>query len=343
MPGARGHLRRHGRQRYNSTLAADAPRLRAVRPTTSTPPGSRKALCPDLPRRAASCTPGPSPRALRSVLDAPRRRAATRAGRVRRGGSWCRCPTPCAASTCPGHDGRRRHRGEHRLRYEEAFVLQVTLAQRRRASGGAVDHAAPSAPGRPARGLRRAAAVQLTAGQVEVGAQIARRAGPRRARCTGCCRARSARARPSSRCAPCSPRVDSGGQAALLAPTEVLAAQHHRTITRDARRPRRGRHARRQPSIGTRVALLTGSQSTADAAAPCSTSPRGDAGIVVGTHALLQENVDFFDLGLVVVDEQHRFGVEQRDALRGKGTMPPARAGDDRHADPAHRRDDRVR
>jgi ATP-dependent DNA helicase RecG len=71
------------------------------------------------------------------------------------------------------------------------------------------------------------------------------------------------------------------------------------------------------------VVLLTGSQSTAERRRTLLDVASGDAGIVVGTHALLQESVDFFDLALVVVDEQHRFGVEQRDALRGKGVVPP--------------------
>ena len=95
---------------------------------------------------------------------------------------------------------------------------------------------------------------------------------------------------------------------------------------------------------GTRVALLTGSMATAArrrGAARRGVS--GEAGIVIGTHALLEENVQFADLGLVVVDEQHRFGVEQRAALTAKAGTPAARAGDDRDADPAHRRDDRVR
>jgi ATP-dependent DNA helicase RecG len=116
--------------------------------------------------------------------------------------------------------------------------------------------------------------------------------------------------------------VDAGGQAALLAPTEVLAAQHHRTITGMLGDLAQGgmlggaEHA-------TRVVLLTGSQSTAERRRTLLDVASGEAGIVVGTHALLQETVDFFDLALVVVDEQHRFGVEQRDALRGKGTVPP--------------------
>src|SRR5689334_24059404 len=75
--------------------------------------------------------------------------------------------------------------------------------------------------------------------------------------------------------------------------------------------------------IGTRVTLLTGSQSTAARKQALLDAASGDAGIVVGTHALIQQNVSFFDLALVVVDEQHRFGVEQRDALREKGSQPP--------------------
>ncbi|MCW2698412.1 MAG: recG, partial [Modestobacter sp.] len=74
---------------------------------------------------------------------------------------------------------------------------------------------------------------------------------------------------------------------------------------------------------GTRVPLLTGSQKAAARRSARAAVADGSAGIVVGTHALLQEGVEFADLGLVVVDEQHRFGVEQRDALRAKGTRPP--------------------
>ena len=116
--------------------------------------------------------------------------------------------------------------------------------------------------------------------------------------------------------------IDAGGQAALLAPTEVLAAQHHRSITAMlgdlAAGGMLGGHA-----DGTRVALLTGSLPTAARRRALLDAASGDAGIVVGTHALLSEQVSFADLGLVVVDEQHRFGVEQRDALRGKGRVSP--------------------
>ncbi|WP_405670663.1 helicase-related protein [Streptomyces sp. NBC_01530] len=116
--------------------------------------------------------------------------------------------------------------------------------------------------------------------------------------------------------------VDAGGQAAMLAPTEVLAQQHHRSITEMMGDLAEGgmlggvEHA-------TKVVLLTGSMGTAARRQAMLDLVTGEAGIVIGTHALIEDKVQFHDLGLVVVDEQHRFGVEQRDALRGKGKQPP--------------------
>lgn len=111
--------------------------------------------------------------------------------------------------------------------------------------------------------------------------------------------------------------VDSGGQAALLAPTEVLATQHFRAITKLlgplAMRGKLGAH-----DEGTGVTLLTGSLNTAARRQALLDITSGQAGIVIGTHALLEDRVDFFDLGLVVIDEQHRFGVEQRATLVAK-------------------------
>ncbi len=107
--------------------------------------------------------------------------------------------------------------------------------------------------------------------------------------------------------------AESGGQAALIAPTEVLAAQHVRSIAR---------------MLGPRLAvelmptLLTGTQPAAERRKAALRAASGQARIVVGTHALLSASTTFADLGLVVVDEQHRFGVEQREALRAKGTAP---------------------
>ncbi|MDX2823898.1 ATP-dependent DNA helicase RecG, partial [Streptomyces ipomoeae] len=116
--------------------------------------------------------------------------------------------------------------------------------------------------------------------------------------------------------------VDAGGQAAMLAPTEVLAQQHHRSVTEMMGELAEGgmlggaEHA-------TKVVLLIGSMGAAARRQALLDLVTGEAGIVIGTHALIEDKVQFHDLGLVVVDEQHRFGVEQRDALRGKGKQPP--------------------
>ena len=208
-----------------------------------------------------------------------------------------------------------------RLRYEEAFVLQVTLAQRRRTAAGQVTTPRPARAGGILEAFDARLPFELTAGQREVGATVAEEMGrdvPMHRLLQG--EVGSGKTVVALRAMLAA--VDAGGQAALLAPTEVLAAQHHRTITAMLGDLAQGgmlggaehapgsscsRAASRRPSA--RRTLL-------DVAS-------GDAGIVVGTHALLQETVDFFDLALVVVDEQHRFGVEQRDALRGKGTVPP--------------------
>ena len=116
--------------------------------------------------------------------------------------------------------------------------------------------------------------------------------------------------------------VDSSGQAALLAPTEVLAQQHYRTITKLL-----GELAQagtlQAGAIGTQVELLTGSLSAASKKEIHAKLASGQTGIVIGTHALISDGVAFNDLGLVIVDEQHRFGVEQRDALRMKAKQPP--------------------
>ncbi|QEE60955.1 ATP-dependent DNA helicase RecG [Salinibacterium sp. dk2585] len=108
--------------------------------------------------------------------------------------------------------------------------------------------------------------------------------------------------------------AESGGQSALLAPTEVLAAQHLRSIV-----------ASLGPDLAAKVrpTLITGQMPAADRRRATLAAVSGSAHIVVGTHALMSGSVEFFDLGLVVVDEQHRFGVAQREALRRKGAVPP--------------------
>ncbi|MEU3249458.1 helicase-related protein [Streptomyces sp. NPDC006997] len=116
--------------------------------------------------------------------------------------------------------------------------------------------------------------------------------------------------------------VDAGGQAAMLAPTEVLAQQHHRSIVEMMGELAEGGMLG-GAERATKVVLLTGSMGAAARRQAMLDLVTGEAGIVIGTHALIEDKVRFHDLGLVVVDEQHRFGVEQRDALRGKGKQPP--------------------
>ncbi len=111
--------------------------------------------------------------------------------------------------------------------------------------------------------------------------------------------------------------VDAGYQCALLAPTEVLAAQHLRSISDVLGSLAMGGQLGGEEGA-TRLALLTGSMTAGQKKQVRAEIAGGEAGIVVGTHALLQDTVEFRNLGMVVVDEQHRFGVEQRDQLRAK-------------------------
>ncbi|CAM3201695.1 DNA helicase RecG [Mycobacterium intermedium] len=111
--------------------------------------------------------------------------------------------------------------------------------------------------------------------------------------------------------------VDAGYQCALLAPTEVLATQHLASIT-DILGPLAMGGQLGGSDNATRVTLLTGSMTAAQKKQARTQIASGEAGIVVGTHALLQETVEFHSLAMIVVDEQHRFGVEQRDQLRAK-------------------------
>ena len=108
--------------------------------------------------------------------------------------------------------------------------------------------------------------------------------------------------------------VLAGKQGALIVPLSVLAEQHYRTLSATlARMP-----GERRP----RVALLTGATPTAERAAILEELASGALDVAIGTHALIQEGVNFHDLGLAIIDEQHRFGVQQRKALRGKGRNP---------------------
>ncbi|MGH3852575.1 MAG: ATP-dependent DNA helicase RecG [Pseudonocardiaceae bacterium] len=210
-----------------------------------------------------------------------------------------------------------------RLKWDEALAVQLTLARRRQETASRPAPACPRHDGGLAAAFDAALPFTLTAGQRVVGELLA---------------AELAGGHPMNRLLQGEVGsgktvvalramlqvLDAGRQAVLLAPTEVLAAQHARSL-----RDMLGAHGR-AGELGcaeqaTRIVLLTGSlpararkQALLDAAS-------GAAGIVVGTHALIQDRVSFADLGLVVVDEQHRFGVDQRDALRGRaaeGTSP---------------------
>ncbi|MBG0825309.1 ATP-dependent DNA helicase RecG [Planomonospora sp. ID91781] len=203
-------------------------------------------------------------------------------------------------------------RARKRLRFDEAFLLQAVLLQRKMAA------AAWSATPRPRRGDGLLAdfdgrlPFRLTEGQLSVGEEIAADLAldhPMHRLLQG----EVGAGKTVVALRAMLQVVDAGGQAVLLAPTEVLAQQHHRSITAML-----GDLAAGGMFGGTAVALLTGSLGAAARRAAMLDAASGTAGIVVGTHAVLQERVQFADLGLVVVDEQHRFGVEQRDALREK-------------------------
>jgi ATP-dependent DNA helicase RecG len=210
---------------------------------------------------------------------------------------------------------------KHRLKWDEALPLQVVLAQRRAASAHDTTRARTSKPDGIFDRFKSQLPFELTSGQQEVCGQIL---------------ADIAQTHPMHRLLQGEVGsgktivalmamltvVDSGGQAVLLAPTEVLAQQHHRSITEMLGPLARPGQFDGDPE-GTKVALLTGSQGAKERRANLLDAASGDAGIVIGTHAVIQDKVDFADLGFVVVDEQHRFGVEQRDALRAKGAEPP--------------------
>ena len=205
-----------------------------------------------------------------------------------------------------------------RLKWDEAFILQIALAQRRRAAAALPAKPRPAIEGGLLSEFDQRLPFALTEGQLTVGAEIAadlNREHPMHRLLQG--DVGSGKTVVALRAM--LQVVDGGGQAALLAPTEVLAQQHYRSIMSLLGDLAQGGQLGGADNA-TRVALLTGSQGAKAKRAALLDAASGAAGIVVGTHALLEEHVQFADLGLVVVDEQHRFGVEQRDALREKVT-----------------------
>ncbi|WP_242448469.1 ATP-dependent DNA helicase RecG [Cellulomonas sp. WB94] len=212
-------------------------------------------------------------------------------------------------------------RGRDRLRYEEAFVLQAELARRRQLAAGSPAVARPRVAGGLLDAFDARLPFTLTDGQRAVGGELEvelAAAHPMQRLLQG--EVGSGKTVVALRAM--LQVVDARGQAALLAPTEVLAAQHVRTLRALLGDLAEGGFLGGD-DLSTRVALLTGSQGASARRENLLDAASGRAGIVVGTHALLSETVQFADLGLVVVDEQHRFGVEQRDTLRAKAAQLP--------------------
>src|SRR5262252_8036285 len=209
-------------------------------------------------------------------------------------------------------------RSRTRLKWDEAFTLQVLLAQRRLAAASYTAVPRPPVAGGLLAAFDAELPFELTVGQQLAGATIADDLAsdhPMHRLLQG--EVGSGKTVIALRAM--LQVVDAVGQAALLAPTEVLAQQHFRSLSHllgplgMAGQLGGAEHA-------TRLTLITGSLGAPARRRALLEAASGDAGIIIGTHALLEDRVQFADLGLVVIDEQHRFGVEQRDALRDKAT-----------------------
>lgn len=234
-------------------------------------------------------------------------------------------------------DAEQWRAGRDRLRHEEAFVLQAALAQRRaahEASRTAVAWPVPAAEGSLRADLDALLPYELTAGQRRVGDELAKALAstvPMQRLLQG--DVGSGKTIVALRAM--LQVVGAGGQAALLAPTEVLAAQHAAGLEK-LLGPLGQAGLLGGADRATRVHLLTGSTPAAQRREVLAALAGGEPSIVVGTHALLSDTVQIPFLGLVVVDEQHRFGVAQRDALRERGDArdPGARPDDPAASEP---------
>lgn len=212
-------------------------------------------------------------------------------------------------------------RAQRRFRFEEALITQVVLARRRAQVRGLGAAARPGRQGGLLDAFDARLRFTLTEGQAQVSGEIfddLSNSHPMNRLLQG--EVGSGKTVVALRAM--LRVIDSGGQAALLAPTEVLAQQHHRSIS-ELLGPLAQGGMLGGASEGTALALLTGSMSQAQKRQALLDAASGQAGIIIGTHALLEDRVSFADLGLVVVDEQHRFGVEQRAALTDKAATPP--------------------
>ncbi|MVU76492.1 ATP-dependent DNA helicase RecG [Nocardia sp. ET3-3] len=211
----------------------------------------------------------------------------------------------------------------NRLRFDEAMALQLVLAERRHQTEGRVAEPCPPRTDGIAAAFDKRLPFELTEGQRavidEISADLSRPHPMHRL-----LQGEVGSGKTIVALHAMLQVVDNGQQCALLAPTEVLAAQHYRSLTKMLG-DLGAAGTLEAAEQSTKVVLVTGSMSAGQKKAALLDAVTGEAGLVIGTHALIQDNVEFFDLGMVVVDEQHRFGVEQRDALRAKakgGTSP---------------------
>ncbi|WP_330182390.1 ATP-dependent DNA helicase RecG [Nocardia sp. NBC_01503] len=203
-----------------------------------------------------------------------------------------------------------------RLRFDEALALQLVLAERRHRTEGRTAKSSPPRTDGIAAAFDKRLPFELTEGQRTVIDEISAdltRTHPMHRLLQG----EVGSGKTIVALHAMLQVVDNGQQCALLAPTEVLAAQHYRSLK--AMLGDLGNAGELGAADNaTKVVLVTGSMSAGQKKAALLDAVTGAAGILIGTHALIQDNVEFFDLGMVIVDEQHRFGVEQRDALRAK-------------------------
>jgi ATP-dependent DNA helicase RecG len=206
-------------------------------------------------------------------------------------------------------------RAIHRIKYEEAFILLALMRQRKSQAKSAIAHARGGSDGALLSEFDASLPFELTQGQREVGEEISRdlaRSIPMTRLLQG--DVGSGKTIVSIRAM--LDVISSGGQVALLAPTEVLAVQHLESLHM---------FLEGVTSRKIRVDLLTGGMPVAKRRQVLLDAQSGDLDILIGTHALLEDNVQFFDLGLIVIDEQHRFGVEQRARMltKAKGELRP--------------------
>lgn len=219
------------------------------------------------------------------------------------------------------HTRQEAELAHERLRFDEAFAVQLTMAHRRRSAQTGAAVARPAVADGLLSRFDQTMPFALTEGQQQVSDEIfadLNRPHPMQRLLQG--DVGSGKTIVALRAM--LRTVEAGGQAVLLAPTEVLAAQHYRTITGLLGTLGQG-GTLTAAEHATEVVLLTGSMSAAAKKRSLLAAASGSAGIVIGTHAVLSRDVQFAELGLVVIDEQHRFGVEQRAALNAKAQYRP--------------------